>query len=318
MKKAQKVAIGLGTVIVLSIGIMYGMGRGKEKTDDAQIEAHIINIAARISGQVQKLLVKDNQLVHAGDPLLELDKKELEARLSAAEADLSAARAGVEAGESDVTAALSRLKLSEIELGRAKQLNKEGVLAKADLDTATNGQLQAKAAYDQSVARLGSTKKGGSLGAAVAKVQQAEASLALATLNLSYTTILSPIDGIVSRRSVESGQMVTPMAPLMAIVDLADVWIVANYKEDQLEGIKLGQKATVKVDSYGSKHFDAEVASIGAATGSKFALIPPDNASGNFVKVVQRVPIILHFKNLQQTGLEVRPGMSAEVTIFTN
>lgn len=318
MKKAQKVAIALVAVIGVAVLTIYVTGRGKETTDDAQVEAHIVNVSARIPGQVQKLLVHDNQQIKAGDPIIELDRQELEAKLSAAEADLSAARAGVEAGESDVSAALSRLKLAEIELGRSRKLNKEGVLAKADLDSATNAYDQAKAAYDQSVARLGSTKKGGSLGAAVARVQQAEASLALAKLNLSYTTVLAPIDGVVSRRSVESGQMVTPMSPLLALVDLNDVWIVANYKEDQLEDIRLGQKAKVKVDSYGSKSFEAEVASIGAATGSKFSLIPPDNASGNFVKVVQRVPVLLHFKDLRQSELAVRPGMSAEVTIFTN
>ncbi|MBC7661855.1 MAG: HlyD family secretion protein [Chitinophagaceae bacterium] len=317
MKKAQKVAIGLITAIVVGVVVMVIAGHGRETTDDAQIEAHVVNISARIPGQVQKLLVADNQQVKAGDPILELDKAELEARLSAAEADLASARSGVEAGESNVSASVSRLKFAEIELNRARKLNKEGVLAKAELDSAINQHDQAKAAYDTSVASLGSTKKGGSLGAALARVQQAEASLALARLNLSYTTITAPINGIVSRRSVESGQMVTPMVPLLALVDLDDVWVVANYKEDQLEDIRLGQKAKVKVDSYGSKTFEAEVASIGAATGSKFALIPPDNASGNFVKVVQRIPILLHFKNLKQDALAVRPGMSADVTIFT-
>lgn len=317
MKKAQKVAIGLAVVIGITIVTMYVTGRGKETTDDAQVEAHIVNVSARIPGQVQKLLVKDNQQVKAGDPILELDRQELEARLSAAEADLSAARAGVEAGESDVSAALSRLKLSEIELGRARKLNKEGVVAKADLDAASNAYDQAKAAYDTSVARLGSTKKGGSLGAAVAKVQQAESTLALAKLYLSYSTLTAPVDGVVSRRSVELGQMVSPMAPLLALVDLNDVWVTANFKEDQLEDIRLGQKAKVKLDTYGSKAFEAEVVSIGAATGSKFSLIPPDNASGNFVKVVQRIPVLLHFKGLKQDDLAVRPGMSAVVTVYT-
>lgn len=316
MKKAQKVAIGLVAFIVIGGGTMYVTSLGKETTDDAQIEAHIVNIAARVPGQVQKVLVTDNQEIKAGDPILELDKAELEARVIAAEADLSAARAGVEAGESDVSAALSRLKLAETELNRVRKLNSEGVLAKAELDSSRTAYDQAKAAYDQSVARLGSTKKGGSLGAAVAKVQQAEAAVNLAKLNLSYSTITAPINGVVSRRSVEQGQMVAPMSPLLALVDLDDVWIVANYKEDQLEDIKLGQKATVKVDTFGGESFEAEVSSIGAATGSKFALIPPDNASGNFVKVIQRIPVLLKFKN-KNKNLAVRPGMSAVVTVHT-
>jgi membrane fusion protein (multidrug efflux system) len=111
--------------------------------------------------------------------------------------------------------------------------------------------------------------------------------------------------------------MVSPMSPLLALVDLSDVWVTANFKEDQLEDIRLGQKAKIKLDTYGSKAFEAEVVSIGAATGSRFSLIPPDNASGNFVKVVQRIPVLLHFKGLKQEELAVRPGMSAVVTVYT-
>jgi membrane fusion protein (multidrug efflux system) len=313
MKKAQKVAIGLVVVIAIGVTVMILTGRGKETTDDAQIESHIVNVAARVPGQVQRVLVTDNQAVKAGEPILELDKAELESRLVAAEADLSAARAGVEAGESDVSAALSRLRLAETELNRVRKLSSEGVIAKAELDSSRTAYDQAKALYDQAVARLGSTKKGGSLGAALAKVQQAEAAVSIAKLNLSYTTITAPISGVVSRRSVEQGQMVAPMSPLLALVGLDDVWVVANYKEDQLGDIKLGQKATVRVDTFGSESFEAEVSSIGAATGSKFSLIPPDNASGNFVKVVQRIPVLLKFKNLA-----IRPGMSAVVTVHTN
>ncbi len=317
MKKAQKVAIGLVAVIAIGITTMFVAGLNKETTDDAQIESHIVNIAARVPGQVQKVLVTDNQHIKAGDPILELDKAELEARLVAVEADLSAARAGVEAGESDVSAALSRLRLSETELNRVRRLSGEGVIAKAELDSSRTAYDQAKAFYDQSVSRLGSTKKGGSLGAALAKVQQAEAAVSLAKLNLTYTTIVAPINGVVSRRSVEQGQMVAPMSPLLALVDLDDVWIVANYKEDQLGDIKLGQKASVRIDTYSSESFEAEVSSIGAATGSKFSLIPPDNASGNFVKVVQRVPVLLKFTNLKDKNLAIRPGMSAVVTVHT-
>ncbi len=318
MKKAQKVAIGLGVVIAVSVGVGYVVNHGKETTDDAQVEAHIVNVSARVPGQVQNLYVTDNQTVKAGDKILELDKQELEARVTAAEADLSAARAGVEAGESDVSAATSRLKLAETELHRVQKLNSEGVLAKAELDTARNNYDQARAAYDQAVARLGSTKKGGSLGAALAKVQQAEAALATAKLNLSYADLNAPIGGVISRRTVEQGQMVNPMNPLLAIVDLNDVWLVANFKEDQLEDMKVGQKAKVEIDTFSHQTFDAEVTSIGAATGSKFSLIPPDNASGNFVKVVQRIPVLLHFKDLdKKKDVAIRPGMSADVTVYT-
>lgn len=327
MKNAQKVGLGLLSAIGLVALIYFFQTRGTEHTDDAQIEGHIVTIAPRVPGQVQKVLVKDNQLVKKGDPLVELDSEELSARLAAARADLSAALASQESSESDVTAARSRLRLAELELSRVKRLVKEGVLAQAEVDTRQSQYDQAKAAYDQAVARVGE-KKGqaaaseGSpepIGAAAAKVMQSEAALQLASVNASYATIRAPVSGVVSRRSVEEGQMVAPMNPLMALVDLEDVWIVANFKEDQLAHMRVGQAARIKVDSYPGLTLEGEVSSFAAATGAKFSLLPPDNATGNFVKVVQRVPVLIRLKKPQNPEGEqpLRPGMSADVIVYT-
>ncbi len=326
MKKAQKVAIGLVTGLALVTGFFAIRDYGLENTDDAQIEGRIVSISSRVSGQVQKVYVTDNQVVKAGDPLVDLDRTELESRLAAAQADLIAARANLSSSESDVAGANSRLKLSEIELNRIRKLAKDGVVSQSEVDTRQAQYDQAKASYDQAMARLGGGKselvknQPASPGAALAKVLQAEAALQLAKVNLSYTTISAPIDGVVSRKNVEVGQILAPMSSLLALVNLNEVWVVANFKEDQLKHMKVGQSARIKVDSYGGKAFEGEVASIAAATGSKFSLIPPDNASGNFVKVVQRVSVLLHFKsheNQAEGGIVLRPGLSAYVSVTT-
>jgi membrane fusion protein (multidrug efflux system) len=153
------------------------------------------------------------------------------------------------------------------------------------------------------------------LALADAKALQAEAAVKLAELNLSYATVRAPRGGVISRRSVEEGQMVSPDRPLLAIVPLDDVWIVGNFKEDQLAEMRPGQKATVRLDTYGRREFHGHVDSIAGGTGARFALLPPDNATGNFVKVVQRVPVLIRFDGAP--GVDLRPGMSADVSVRT-
>jgi membrane fusion protein (multidrug efflux system) len=153
------------------------------------------------------------------------------------------------------------------------------------------------------------------LALAEAREQQAEAALKIAELNLSYTRVRATRRGVVSRRTVEEGQQVSPDRALMALVPLDDVWVVANFKEDQLAEMHAGQPATVSLDTYGSRKFAGHVESIAGGTGARFALLPPDNATGNFVKVVQRVPVLVRLDG--HPDVELRPGMSADVTIRT-
>ena len=156
----------------------------------------------------------------------------------------------------------------------------------------------------------------GAVQSAKARVDQAQASYDLAALNRSYADVRAPVDGVVSRRTVEQGQLVAPERPMMAIVPLQDVWVVANFKEDQIGRMKPGQAANVEVDTYGRQKFQGQVESLAGASGARFALLPPDNASGNFVKVVQRVPVLIRLQGTP--GVPFRPGMSATVTVRTN
>jgi len=228
---------------------------------------------------------------------------------------------------------------------RAQDLAKADAIARADLDARRARAEQASAALDQARAKLSSTEanllssgggvttaqgrlaaaetapdqvKAAEVGvqAAQARLDQAQAAYDLAALNRSYADVRAPVDGVVSRRTVEQGQLVSPDRPMMALVPLQDVWVVANFKEDQIGQMQPGQKASVKVDTFGRREFTGRVESLAGASGARFALLPPDNASGNFVKVVQRVPVLIRLD--QAPAVPLRPGMSATVTVRTS
>jgi membrane fusion protein (multidrug efflux system) len=155
------------------------------------------------------------------------------------------------------------------------------------------------------------------ISAASAEIERARAAVEQARLDLEYTEVRAPVAGIISRKNVEIGTVIQPGQPLLAVVSLEDVWVTANFKETQLHEIRPGQKAEVKVDAYGSQVFNARVDSIAAATGARFSLLPPENASGNFVKVVQRVPVKIVITDKPDIQHTLRPGMSVEVTVLT-
>jgi membrane fusion protein (multidrug efflux system) len=374
----------LAAAAAIAGGTVYLLGRGHESTDDSQVEGHVATVAARVPGQVKRVLVKDNQEVKAGDVLVELDDRDLAARLAAARADRQAAaaqlhtaqkqlalaetsahsnltvarggmtqaaaleettRAGIEQSRADVTAAQARLTLAEADLGRAEKLFAESAIAQAEIEARRSAREQASAALAQARARQVSAEANlgnwqGSLESArgrlvaaqsgpvqieaaraqveltEARLVQAEAALAQAELNLSYTVVRAEIAGTVARRTVEPGQTVSPERPLMAIVGLDDVWVVANFKEDQLREMRVGQRAEITIDTFGRRHFPGHVESFAPGTGSRFSLLPPDNASGNFTKVVQRVPVLVRLDG--KADVPLRPGMSAAVTVTTD
>jgi membrane fusion protein (multidrug efflux system) len=382
--KAKRVLPALLAVALLGGGARYALTYGHESTDDAQVEGRIANVSPRISGQVAKVRVSDNQAVKAGDVLVELDPTDLQAKLEVARADvlsaeaqassaqaqlaltethaganlrqarggvvqassgISSSRAALEQARADVTSAEARFKLAESDLTRVKTLKAEGAVTQADLDARQAGYDQARAALDVARARLTSTEAGvqgssggleaaqGKLAAAEtvgvqvqaaqaavkladAKLKQAQAALKLAELAVSYTQVRAPVDGVVSRRTVEVGQVVGPERPLMALVPQDDLWVVANFKEDQVGEMKPGQLVDVTVDAFGGRELKGHVDSLAGASGARFALLPPDNASGNFVKVVQRIPVLIRFDG-EAKDLLLRPGMSAEVTVDT-
>jgi membrane fusion protein (multidrug efflux system) len=368
----------------IAAGVVYWLGRGHESTDDSQVEGHVATVAARVSGQVKRVLVKDNQEVKAGDVLVELDDRDLAARLAAARADRQAAQASVSAAEkqlaladtsahsnlavarggmtqasaleettratidqsrADVTAAQARLTLAEADLHRAQKLFADRAIPQAEMDARQSAFDQAGAALAQAHARqtsaeasLGNwqgtleTARGRLVAAqsgpvqiesaraqlelAQARLAQTEAALAQAELNLSYTVVRAEVAGTVARRTVEPGQTVSPERPLMALVALDDVWVVANFKEDQLGHMHAGQRAEVRIDTFGGQRFAGHIESFAPGTGSRFSLLPPDNASGNFTKVVQRVPVLVRLD--ARPTLPLRPGMSAAVTVAVN
>jgi membrane fusion protein (multidrug efflux system) len=380
---APFVLVGLSLALATSGAAWYAHGLGKESTDDAQVEGHIMNVSARIPGQVAHVLVQDNQTVNEGDVLVELDASDLDAKAQSARADVAAARASVDSaraqlalagktitatvvqaqgglaqasagvsasqaaivqGEADVAAAQARLSLATADYARAQQLVSGAVISKAQADAAQSELDQATAMLDQAKARLASARANarGSNGGVVlaqgrlaqamtgpeqvesaraavslaeARLQQSEAALRLAELNVSFTKIRAPHRGVVSRRTVEAGQMVGPDRPLLAVVPLDDVWVVANFKEDQLREMHAGQTVDIEVDTFGSRHFIGHVDSLAGASGARFALLPPDNATGNYIKVVQRVPVLVRFDD--PAHVDFRPGMSATVTVRT-
>jgi membrane fusion protein (multidrug efflux system) len=359
------------------------MTAGIESTDDAQVEGRVMSISARVTGQVLSVRVEDNQVVDAGDVLLEVDPAEYAAKAQAAQSDLVAAKASAEGArsalaltektapaallqaeggmatasssmtsakasiqlaEAEVSAAESHRALAETNLKRYHYLFQQHAVPESEVDTREADLKNADAAAEQAEARLAAANAAflgssgglvlarGRLGAAAtaaeqvavaraavalaeARVQQAEASFKLAELAQSYTTVRAPRRGVVSRRSVEEGQMVNPDRPLLAIVPLDDVWIVANFKEDQLSQMRAGQPAVVRLDAYGQREFHGRLASIAGGTGARFALLPPDNATGNFVKVIQRVPVLIRLDD--GGGVDLRPGMSANVSVRT-
>jgi membrane fusion protein (multidrug efflux system) len=297
-------------------------------TDDAYVDGAIGLISSRITGTVVKVFVSDNWRVKAGDTLLELDPSDYQVQVNGAQAQLERARQTVDQLYAQVEAARSGLKLAEsqlnqarIDYNRARQLKAQGIVSNQFYDQANtalrvamatqglaNHQLiQAEAAlgingedhthYDRPV------------------VQQASAALQAARLNLSYTVIKAPFDGIVTRKSVHVGHRVEVGQPLMALVPIRGLYITANYKETQLTNVRVGQPADVEADIYPGYVYKAHVDSISIGTGSAFALLPPENATGNWVKVVQRIPVKVVLDQPEPADKPLRMGLSVEVTI---
>jgi membrane fusion protein (multidrug efflux system) len=253
-------------------------------------------------------------------------------------------RAAIEQSRAEVAAAVSRRTLARADFERSRELFASGAVAQAEFDAHQAAVEQADAQVAQAEARLTSAQanvenSSGTLeaargrllaaesapeqveaaraqvGLARARMDQAAAAVTQAELNLSYTKIRAEVGGVVSRRTVEVGQLASPDRPLLAVVALDDTWVVANFKEDQIAGMHSGQQATIAVDSLAGRKLSGHVDSLAGGTGSRFSLLPPDNASGNFTKVVQRVPVLVRLD--AHPGLDLRPGLSATVTVAT-
>jgi membrane fusion protein (multidrug efflux system) len=322
-------------------------------TDDAFVDGRVHTIASKISGTVKVIYVNDNQFIKKGDPILEIDPTDYDVRMKEAQAGLETERAklseirdrvdtakkqleGILASMGEARANLelqeANLRQAEVDFKRAESLLKKEVIPREQYD-------KAKTTYDVAAAQVRAAKERikqleasletqkavvkqteTSLIPQQAQIQQKEASLKGTELNLGYTKIYAPTDGYITKRTVEVGNQVQVGQPLLAVVPLAqdDIWISANYKETQLEKVKPGQKVEIKVDTFPGKKFYGRVESIMSGTGAAFSLFPPENATGNYVKIVQRIPVKIILDQGTDPSHNLRIGMSVVPTILVH
>ena len=374
------IAVVVALLVLVAAGFWW-RSTYTEDTDDAQVNGHLIQVSARIGGQVAKVYVDENQLVKAGDVIAELDPSDYKvavenaeaalasaqanaaaanvnvpitsvntgSNLTSADANLSGSQAGVEQAQQQLESAHARVAQAkanntkaQADLERYKPLVEKDVISKQQFDAAVaaadatkaavaDARANEQAAVDgvkvalereaQAQAGLKSAQTGpeqvvaqsARARQAEAQVQQAQAQLDMAKLNLSYTRIVAPAAGIITRKSVEINQNVAPGQNLLMLVSLEGLWVTANFKETQLRHMSAGQAVEIDVDSTG-KTYHGKVTQIGGATGSVLSLFPPENATGNYVKVVQRVPVRIDFTDLagEDPKHELRPGLSVE------
>jgi len=375
-------------VLLLVLGAIFFYWRSTftEDTDDAQVDGNLYQISSRVSGQVVKVYVDDNQTVQAGQLLAEIDPTDYQVALDQAQANLASAQAEfaqatvnvpitqvnvgtvvsttasdvkgstdliaqaekqVEAANARVDEAKANAQKAQADVDRYKPLVEKDVISKQQYDAAVAAAAASKAAVAEAEANVlaqqnavssarqrlaqsqfqsaQSVKNGpdqvrvqqSRAAAAQAAIQQAQAKVDQAKLNLTYTRITAPVAGIVNKKNVEVGANLAAGQDLMTIIPLTDLWVTANFKETQLTHMRAGQKVTIKVDAYGGRRFSGSVTQVGGATGSMLSLFPPENATGNYVKVVQRIPVRIDFTNLQEEDGDyvLRPGLSVTPVI---
>jgi membrane fusion protein, multidrug efflux system len=276
------------------------------ETDNAQIEGDIYPVISRIPGKVQEVLVKSNQKVNAGDTLIILDPSDYEVKRDMAEAALQNARASVSAAGATASAAAATERKLSADLRRNRSLRQQDVISQAEFDAVQAGE-------ESSRAQLAAAASQHS--AAEAQVKLKEAELRNAELQLSYTTITAPASGHIAKKNVQSGQYVSPGQQLIALMGSNELTVTANFKETQLDKIAPGLPVVIKVDAYPGKEFKGKVESLSSGTGAQFALLPPDNASGNFVKVTQRIPVKIIFTEKPDKSRPLSAGMNVVVEV---
>jgi len=315
--KRQIVFLIMGVAMLGLVGLgakRWWFSRSHVSTDNAQVDGHIIPILPKVGGFVAEVRVRENQQVKAGDTLVVLDDRDFVVRLAQTEADLKAllatvsSRTRVGQAEAAVAQAQANALKARADLARIEPLAQQDIVSAQQLDAA-------RAAASAADAQLAAAQA--ALAGADARVAASRAARDQAALQLSYTRITAPANGVVSKKTAEVGQLVQPGQPLMAVVPLQDVWVVANLKETETADVTPGDPAEITVDAYPGRHFRGTVESLSPATGAKFSLLPPDNATGNFTKVVQRIPVRIRLAGPADPAHPLRPGMSAVATIQT-
>jgi len=306
LQRKASIGIAAGIAVLIIVMVYISWAAKHESTDDAFITGHIISISARVEGYVDKVLVNDNQSVKQGQMLVELDPRDFQASLDSARANLAAAEASETQSRAQADMASVEAGRTEKDYNRYKQLfDANAGITQQQLDNALAAQKAAKAQFDSAKAQIA---------AAQAHAAASKAALEQAELNLSYTKITAPQSGRIAKKSIETGERINKGQPLMEIVP-ADIWVVANFKETQLKHMKPGQFVSIKVDAYPDRKYKGHIDSIQPGTGSIFSLLPPENATGNYIKVVQRVPVKILFDEDQNDLSMLSPGMSVVPTV---
>lgn len=314
-------------VIALVALLALGFGGSKvyrsflyEETDNAQIEGDVYPVISRVPGKVAEVLVSDNQQVTKGEAVIRLEADDYAVKRDMAAAELLSAQAAVKAtteqaraAEATMNAAEATNRKQQADLRRNAQLRKQDVISQSEFDAVKAGADAASAQYMAALNRYQAAQA--EIPLAMANAKKSEAKLREAELQLSYTSITAPASGHVSKKNVQPGQYVAPGQQLLGLVGSNQVWIIANFKETQLEHIAVGAPVIIHVDAYPSKEFHGKVESLSAGTGAKFAMLPPDNASGNFVKVTQRVPVKILFTDKLDSKTPLAAGMNVVVEV---
>lgn len=353
-KKTNKKFIVILAVLVI-VGGGYGIYKymqslAHETTDDAQVEKNMNPIIPRVTGYITKVLVKDNQFVKKGDTLFVIDDKDYVVRVedakaalaaaegsyAAAKADISGASANISTSEAKVLSSKGNIEAAKVRLWRAtndfqrfENLYKNHSITKQQFEQAQATKQEAEAnlrvlqqaeaaSRSQRAASVSrSDVSGKQTEVASANIKKAQAALDAANLTLSYTVVTAAVDGQISTVDIQPGQLVQPGQALFYIINSENAWVVANFKETQLTKMKEGQKVAISADAYPDVEFEGEVTSFSPATGARFSLLPPDNATGNFVKTIQRLPVKISLtqNNDKEKVKLLRPGMNVEVDV---
>jgi membrane fusion protein (multidrug efflux system) len=328
-KHRRQLLVGVPLFFLLLIFVVYIFSGRYVSTDDAYVQAAKAAISSNVPGQVIKIYVRDNQVVKKGDALFSLDDKSFKIAVESANAKLTSARLQVQSLKAsyqqqlaNVQAAQDTLLFQQQEFERQKKLATSGISSQMQLNRATNAFDNAKqqlAAVKQQVANA-LASLGNNADIMVDDhpiVQQAQAQLDKAKLDLSYTTIIAPIDGIVTKvEQIQRGDYINTGAPVFSLISNKNVWVEANFKETQMTYMHPGQEATFEIDAYPDKDFKGHVISTSPGTGASFSLLPPENATGNWVKIVQRVPVRISIDYNKDMQL-LSSGLSVNVTVDT-
>ncbi|MBO9676538.1 MAG: HlyD family secretion protein [Sphingobacteriaceae bacterium] len=340
-KKKKNIVVPIILGVLLVIGIIFGITEWNYyskhvDTDDAQIDGDISPVVARVGGYVKDINFEENTHVTEGQVLVKLDDNDYKVKLEQAQSGRQGAAAGVGVAQSqiiatqantgtakaNVEAAKVKLNLTQKDYDRYANLVKDGSITQQAFDQAKAAKESAQAAYraavDQynaAVKQVGTTQS--QLAVSSNVISQRQSDIDFAKLQLSYTDIKAPASGIVSKKNVQKGQLVQAGQSLFSIVNDGSIYVTANFKETQLEKIKEGSKVEIEVDAYPGEKIEGEVYNFSPITGAKGSLLPPDNATGNFVKVVQRVPVKIKIHPSKELLAKLRPGMSVKASVST-